>query len=116
MKNVFLEKAVLRFPRSASAGMALNFGYGQQHSVDKTGGVALIRAAYDRGVTFFDVAEVYGPLRSEEIVGEALEPLKGKVEIATKFGFAHRPGPRSALTAGRTPVRPEPSARRSKDR
>jgi aryl-alcohol dehydrogenase-like predicted oxidoreductase len=66
--------------------------------------VALIRAAYDRGVTFFDVAEVYGPFLSEEIVGEALEPLKGKVKIATKFGFAgleNLPGPGQPMTAGR---------------
>ena len=55
--------------------------------------VALIRAAYDRGVTFFDTAEIYGPFLSEEIVGEALEPLKGKVVIASKFGFAIRQGP-----------------------
>jgi aryl-alcohol dehydrogenase-like predicted oxidoreductase len=66
--------------------------------------VALIRAAYDRGVTFFDVAEVYGPFLSEEIVGEALEPLKGRVAIATKFGFAglaNLPGPGQPMTAGR---------------
>src|SRR5215216_1358076 len=48
--------------------------------------VALIRAAVERGVTFFDTAEVYGPFASEEIVGEALAPFKGKVVIATKFG------------------------------
>jgi aryl-alcohol dehydrogenase-like predicted oxidoreductase len=52
--------------------------------------VALIRAAVDRGVTFFDTAEVYGPFTSEEIVGEALEPFKGKVVIASKFGFAFK--------------------------
>ncbi len=66
--------------------------------------VALIRAAYDRGVTFFDVAEVYGPFLSEEIVGEALEPLKGRVKIATKFGFAgleNLPAPGQPMTAGR---------------
>jgi aryl-alcohol dehydrogenase-like predicted oxidoreductase len=50
--------------------------------------VALIRAAVERGVTLFDTAEVYGPFTSEEIVGEALEPFKGKVVIASKFGFA----------------------------
>jgi aryl-alcohol dehydrogenase-like predicted oxidoreductase len=66
--------------------------------------VALIRSAYDRGVTFFDVAEVYGPFLSEEIVGEALEPLKGRVKIATKFGFAgleNLPGPGQPMSAGR---------------
>jgi hypothetical protein len=50
--------------------------------------VALIRAAVERGVTLFDTAEVYGPFTSEEIVGEALKPFKGKVVIASKFGFA----------------------------
>jgi aryl-alcohol dehydrogenase-like predicted oxidoreductase len=66
--------------------------------------VALIRAAFDRGVTFFDVAEVYGPFLSEEIVGEALEPLKGKVQVATKFGFGgleNLPAPGQPMTAGR---------------
>jgi aryl-alcohol dehydrogenase-like predicted oxidoreductase len=66
--------------------------------------VTLIRSAFDRGVTFFDVAEVYGPFLSEEIVGEAIEPLKGKVQIATKFGFAgleNVPGPGQPMTAGR---------------
>jgi aryl-alcohol dehydrogenase-like predicted oxidoreductase len=48
-------------------------------------GAALIRAAVDRGVTFFDTAEVYGPLTNEELVGEALEPFRGRVVIATKF-------------------------------
>jgi aryl-alcohol dehydrogenase-like predicted oxidoreductase len=73
--------------------------------------VALIRAAYDRGVTFFDTAEVYGPFVSEEIVGEALQPLKGKVQIASKFGFAvqeARPTPGQSMAAGlRRDSRPE---------
>jgi aryl-alcohol dehydrogenase-like predicted oxidoreductase len=50
--------------------------------------VALIRAAVDRGVTFFDTAEVYGPFASEEIVGEALAPVRGRVVVASNFGFA----------------------------
>jgi len=49
--------------------------------------IALLRAAIDRGVTFFDTAEVYGPLTNEELVGEALAPFRGRVVIATKFGF-----------------------------
>ena len=49
--------------------------------------IALIRAAVDRGITFFDTAEVYGPLLNEELVGEALAPLREQVVIATKFGF-----------------------------
>lgn len=59
--------------------------------------IAFLHAAVDRGVTFFDTAEVYGPFTNEELVGEALEPFKGKVVIATKFGFKHDgekgPGP-----------------------
>ena len=50
--------------------------------------LALLRAAVDRGVTFFDTAEVYGPHANEELVGEALAPFRGKVVIATKFGWA----------------------------
>ena len=50
-------------------------------------GIAVIRAAVDRGVTFFDTAEVYGPFTNEELVGEALEPVRDQVVIATKFGF-----------------------------
>ena len=49
--------------------------------------IALIRAAVERGVTFFDTAEVYGPFTNEELVGEALSPFRGQVVIATKFGF-----------------------------
>jgi len=65
--------------------MGLNFGYGQ--AVAKDDGIALIRAAVERGVTFFDTAEVYGPYINEELVGEALAPFRGEVVIATKFGF-----------------------------
>jgi pyridoxine 4-dehydrogenase len=65
--------------------MGLSFGYGP--AVEKEAGIALIRAAVERGVTFFDTAEVYGPFANEELVGEALEPFKGQVVIATKFGF-----------------------------
>jgi len=67
--------------------MGLNFGYGQSHSVDKASGVALIRAGFERGVTFFDTAEIYGPFTNEEMVGEALAPFRDQVVIATKFGF-----------------------------
>ncbi len=65
--------------------MGLSFGYGP--AVDKQQGIDLIRAAVEQGVTFFDTAEVYGPFANEELVGEALEPFKGQVVIATKFGF-----------------------------
>jgi aryl-alcohol dehydrogenase-like predicted oxidoreductase len=65
--------------------MGLSFGYGP--AVDKQQGIALIRAAVERGVTFFDTAEVYGPFTNEELVGEALAPVREMVVIATKFGF-----------------------------
>jgi aryl-alcohol dehydrogenase-like predicted oxidoreductase len=65
--------------------MGLSFGYGT--AVDVRDGVALIRAAVERGVTFFDTAEVYGPYTNEELVGEALAPFRDRVVIATKFGF-----------------------------
>src|SRR3954447_8479812 len=65
--------------------MGLDFGYATK--VSKAEGIALIRAAYERGVTFFDTAEVYGPFTNEEMVGEALAPFRNQVVIATKFGF-----------------------------
>src|SRR5712672_3756072 len=65
--------------------MGLSFGYGP--AVEKQQGISLIRAAVERGVTFFDTAEVYGPFTNEELVGEALAPFRGQVVIATKFGF-----------------------------
>ncbi len=65
--------------------MGLSFGYGP--ALDKQEGVRLIRAAVERGVTFFDTAEAYGPFTNEELVGEALEPFRDGVVIATKFGF-----------------------------
>jgi aryl-alcohol dehydrogenase-like predicted oxidoreductase len=70
--------------------MGLNFGYGP--SVDKADGIRLIRAAAEQGVTFFDTAEVYGPYTNEELVGEALQPIRKDVVIATKFGFDLNPG------------------------
>ena len=65
--------------------MGLSFGYGP--AIDKQAGISLIRSAVERGITFFDTAEVYGPFVNEELVGEALAPFRGKVVIATKFGF-----------------------------
>lgn len=65
--------------------MGLSFGYGP--ATDKPDAIALIRAAFERGVTFFDTAEAYGPFTNEELVGEALAPFRKKVVIATKFGF-----------------------------
>jgi aryl-alcohol dehydrogenase-like predicted oxidoreductase len=65
--------------------MGLSFGYGP--AVDKQTGISLIRSGVERGVTFFDTAEVYGPFTNEELVGEALAPFRDRVVIATKFGF-----------------------------
>jgi aryl-alcohol dehydrogenase-like predicted oxidoreductase len=65
--------------------MGMSFGYGPP--ADKQQMIALIRAAVERGVTFFDTAEVYGPFRNEELVGEALAPFRDEVVIATKFGW-----------------------------
>jgi len=69
--------------------MGLSFGYGPP--VERRDAITLIRAAVERGITFFDTAEVYGPFTNEELVGEALEPFKGKVVVATKFGADLRP-------------------------
>jgi aryl-alcohol dehydrogenase-like predicted oxidoreductase len=65
--------------------MGISFGLGP--AIDKQQGISLIRAAFERGVTFFDTAEVYGPFTNEELVGEALAPFRKQAVIATKFGF-----------------------------
>src|SRR3984893_11004228 len=65
--------------------MGMSFGYGPP--VDQQTGISLIRSAVERGVTFFDTAEVYGPFTNEKLVGEALAPVRKDVVIATKFGF-----------------------------
>jgi aryl-alcohol dehydrogenase-like predicted oxidoreductase len=65
--------------------MGLSYGYGP--AVDKQQGISLIQSAFERGVTFFDTAEVYGPFANEELVGEALAPVRDQVVMATKFGF-----------------------------
>jgi aryl-alcohol dehydrogenase-like predicted oxidoreductase len=72
--------------------MGLSFGYGP--AVDKQEGISLIRSAFERGVTFYDTAEAYGPFANEELVGEALAPFRGQVVIATKFGFKFDPSTR----------------------
>ncbi len=69
--------------------MGMSFGYGAAH--DKQEMITLLRAAVDRGITFFDTAEVYGPFTNEELLGEALAPVRDKVVIATKFGFNLNP-------------------------
>src|ERR1700732_3100307 len=69
--------------------MGFNFSYG--HALDKQQAISVIRGAVERGVTFFDTAEVYGPFTNEELVGEALAPFRDQVVIATKFGFKFDP-------------------------
>jgi aryl-alcohol dehydrogenase-like predicted oxidoreductase len=85
MKKRKLGKNNLEVSALGLGCMGLSFGYGP--AVDKKDGIALIRAAAERGVTFFDTAEVYGPYTNEELVGEALAPFRDQVVIATKFGF-----------------------------
>jgi pyridoxine 4-dehydrogenase len=75
--------------------MGLNFGYGP--AVDKQEGIKVIQAAVDLGVTLFDTAEVYGPFTNEELVGEALAPVRDLVVIATKFGFKIEGGKQAGL-------------------
>jgi aryl-alcohol dehydrogenase-like predicted oxidoreductase len=79
--------------------MGLSFGYG--NSIGREDAIKLIRSAFERGVTFFDTAEAYGPFENEELLGEALEPFRNEVVIATKFGF------REGKTALGTDSRPE---------
>jgi aryl-alcohol dehydrogenase-like predicted oxidoreductase len=83
--------------------MGMSFGFGP--AMDKKEGIALIRAAVERGVTFFDTAEVYGPFTNEELVGEALAPFRSQVVIATKFGF--KIDPKTGQNLGSVDSRPE---------
>jgi aryl-alcohol dehydrogenase-like predicted oxidoreductase len=85
MKNRKLGNSNLEVSALGLGCMGLSFGYGP--ATDKNDGIRLIRAAVDAGVTFFDTAECYGPFTNEELVGEALEPVRDRVVIATKFGF-----------------------------
>jgi aryl-alcohol dehydrogenase-like predicted oxidoreductase len=85
MKTRQLGKSGLQVSTIGLGCMGMSFGYGPAH--DKREMIALMRAAVERGVTFFATAEVYGPFVNEELVGEALEPVRNQVAIATKFGF-----------------------------
>jgi len=77
--------------------MGLSFAFGPP--VDRDTGIAVIRAAFDRGVTFFDTAEAYGPFANEELLGEALAPVRDQVVIATKFGFRLENGRQAGLNS-----------------
>jgi aryl-alcohol dehydrogenase-like predicted oxidoreductase len=85
MKKRKLGKSNLEVSAIGLGCMGLSFGLGP--AVEKQQGIALIRAAVERGITFFDTAEIYGPFTNEELVGEALAPFRRQVAIATKFGF-----------------------------
>ncbi|MBD9650695.1 aldo/keto reductase [Ensifer sp. ENS09] len=97
MKKRILGKAGLEVSALGFGCMGLDFGYANK--VSRQEGVTLIREAVDRGVTFFDTAEVYGPFTNEEMVGEALKPVRDRVVIATKFGFNIVDGKQSGLSS-----------------
>src|SRR5438270_6253028 len=85
MKKRALGKTGLEVSEIGLGCMGLSFGYGP--ATDKQQAIALIRSAFELGATFFDTAEAYGPFANEELVGEAVEPFRKAVVIATKFGF-----------------------------
>jgi aryl-alcohol dehydrogenase-like predicted oxidoreductase len=85
MQKRRLGKSDLEVSEVGLGCMAMSFGYGP--AADRKEMISLLRSAVDRGVTFFDTAEVYGPFANEELLGEALSPFRGRVVIATKFGF-----------------------------
>src|SRR5437660_9686281 len=103
MQKRKLGKSNLQVSALGLGCMGLSFGYGP--AVDKQQGISLIRAAVERGVTFFDTAEVYGPFTNEELVGEALAPFRDQVVIATKFGF--KIDPKAERTLAGVDSRPE---------
>jgi aryl-alcohol dehydrogenase-like predicted oxidoreductase len=97
MKKRVLGKGGLEVSAIGLGCMGINFSYG--HALDKQRGIDFIRAAVERGVTFFDTAEVYGPFTNEEWVGEALAPFRDRVVIATKFGFRIEGGKQVGLNS-----------------
>ena len=97
MKKRKLGKAGLEVSAIGLGCMGMSFGYGP--AKDKHEMIALIRSAVEQGITFFDTAEVYGPFTNEELLGEALEPFKGQVVIATKFGFNIQDGKMAGVTS-----------------
>ena len=90
MREHVLDSTGLEVSAIGLGCMGMSHAYGP--AADKEEMIELIRSAVERGVTFFDTAEVYGPYVNEELVGEALEPYKGEVVIATKFGVAFEHG------------------------
>jgi aryl-alcohol dehydrogenase-like predicted oxidoreductase len=105
MQKRQLGKSGLEVSALGFSCMGMSFGYGP--AADKLEMISLLRAAVERGVTFFDTAEVYGPFTNEELVGAALSPLRHRVVIATKFGFDTRVDPRGTKGAPALNSRPE---------
>lgn len=97
MKKRLLGSQGLEVSELGLGCMGLSFSYGMP--VDKKDGIALIRAAFDLGITFFDTAQIYGPFTNEELVGKALAPIRNDVVIATKFGFAYEGGKPAGLNS-----------------
>jgi aryl-alcohol dehydrogenase-like predicted oxidoreductase len=97
MKKRKLGKSNLEVSALGLGCMGMSWSYGP--AKDRQEMISLLRAAVERGITFFDTAEVYGPLTNEELVGEALAPLRGQVVIATKFGWAPAPGDQERWSA-----------------
>lgn len=97
MKKRVLGKSGLEVSAIGLGCMGINFSYG--HALNKQEGIDFMRAAVERGVTFFDTAEVYGPFTNEQWVGEALEPFRDRVVIATKFGFKFEGGKQAGLNS-----------------
>ena len=95
MQKRTLGKSRLEVSALGLGCMGLSFGYGP--AADKQDAISLIRSAVERGVTFFDTAEAYGPFANEEVVGEALAPMRDHVVMATKFGFKFEGGKQAGL-------------------
>ena len=95
MQTRMLGKSGLEVSALGFGCMGISFGYGA--AVGRDQGIGIIRTAVDRGVTFFDTAEAYGPYANEEVVGEALAPVRDQVVIATKFGFKFEGGKQAGL-------------------
>src|SRR3954463_6448145 len=103
MQKRTLGKSGLEVSALGFGCMGISQSYGRPSS--REDGIAIIRAAVDRGVTFFDTAEVYGPYTNEDLVGEALEPVRGQVAIATKFGFNIEHGKMAGLNSRPSQIR-----------
>src|SRR6266581_3919014 len=97
MQKHKLGKSKLEVSAIGLGCMGMSFGYGP--AGDKQKMISLLRSAVERGVTFFDTAEAYGPFANEELVGEALAPFRDQVAIATKFGFTFEPNEERGLNS-----------------